>query len=183
MIPEAPLLFLGKQGENNRFITGGWCLPALLLQIHVAAGAKGFDPNILYCNVGYSSRLWCVKSQMHTQTQRALDILWFMFRDIYIYIYCSSMKKKGGWKGITHENEYANAGMSVFLMERDPPACVIHQWRCCIWWSVCGHTPQLNVPASCPRRASVLPASCLPRARVVPAKASGRTNGVLGEAP
>lgn len=34
-------------------------------------------------------------------------------------------------------------------MERDPPACVIHQWRCCVWWSVCGHTPQLTVPALC----------------------------------
>lgn len=37
-------------------------------------------------------------------------------------------------------------------MERDPPACVIHQWCCCIWWSVCGHMTQLTVAALCPQK-------------------------------
>lgn len=35
-------------------------------------------------------------------------------------------------------------------MERDPLACVIHHWKRDVWWSVCGHTPQLVVPPLSP---------------------------------
>lgn len=40
--------------------------------------------------------------------------------------------------------------MHVFIMEQDPLACVIHHWNRYVWWSVCGHTPQLVVHPSSP---------------------------------
>lgn len=38
----------------------------------------------------------------------------------------------------------------VFVMERDPRARAISCWNRNVWWSVCGHTPQLTVQASSP---------------------------------
>lgn len=38
----------------------------------------------------------------------------------------------------------------VFVMERDPRARVISCWNRNVWWSVCGHTPQLTVQALSP---------------------------------
>lgn len=72
--PKPPLLFVGMHDDDKVLITGGWVhfSPSLgcqififlyfLVQIHVAAGVKSYEPKILHFCVIYLPHIWCVKA-------------------------------------------------------------------------------------------------------------------------